>query len=344
MKTIWIINEGSPGHLAQSRALGQSMQRKDPSLRLVTLDVKRRLSGFQRLILRILMGRHGRRFPLAVLRRIVTDIELRNVKEAPGLIISSGGKSVFSAFYLSRKYNAPYVFVGERKPYPSEWFHTVFTPSPNEQGASDVAIDLIPTGVTPEGVAMAAKSYDRPQGKLWAMVIGGASRSHPYSESDWKLLCEGMNALAKKYGIRWLLTTSRRTGAGVEELLRGLIDEASLADAIWWAEKPEKRMMAMLGAAERVFVTQDSVTMVTECVASGRPVVVLRPEVESFPRRSFMPMYLQRMEDLGFIIRCELGQLQLVNERQVSHKSGEFEGCLLAAKLSPRLNHSIRSK
>jgi mitochondrial fission protein ELM1 len=338
MKTIWIINEGSPGHLAQSRALGQSMQKKDPSLRLVTLDVKRRLSGFQRLMLRVLMGRDGRRLPLAVLRRIVTDIELRNVKEAPGLIISSGGKSVFSAFYLSRKYNAPYVFVGERKPYPSEWFHTVFTPSDKEQGVNDILIDLIPTGVTPEKVAQAAEDYQQSDGSLWTMIIGGASRSHPYSEQDWKNLADGMNALAAKYGIRWLMTTSRRTGAGAESILKQHILPSNIADAIWWAEKPEKRMMAMLGAAERVFVTQDSVTMVTECVASGRPVTVLRPEVESFPDESFMPMYLQRMEDLGFIARSDMVQMKLVNESQRPHKGEALVSCLLAGKLVSRLN------
>lgn len=315
MKILWIVNEGSPGHLSQSRALADELCEQEQSMQIAQIDVWRRFSGLQRFIIRWLMGPEGRGFSVYIKRLILGGVILPvGTSSKPDLIISSGGKSVFTARLLANQYDVPYVFIGERKPFKSEWFHTVFTPSPNEQGVSDVAIDLIPTGVTPEGVAMAAKSYDRPQGKLWAMVIGGASRSHPYSESDWKLLCEGMNTLAKKYGIRWLLTTSRRTGAGVEELLRGLIDEASLADAIWWAEKPEKRMMAMLGTAERVFVTQDSVTMVTECVASGRAVVVLRPTVETFPRRSFMPMYLQRMEDLNYVMRKKIKDLGALSE------------------------------
>lgn len=321
MKTIWIINEGSPGHLAQSRGLAQSLRNRDRAISIVEIDVARRFSGLQRSAIRWLMGTSGRRVPLFLSKLILEGVEIPKGKDGqPDLIISSGGKSVFCGRVLSNRYKAPYVFIGERKPYRSEWFHTVFTPAPQERGANDVSIDMIPTGVTAEKVANAAANYYRPKGKLWAMVIGGKSRSHPYTEQDWKQLAMGMNTLSKAYGIRWLLTTSRRTGPAAEEILKSVIDPANLADAIWWAEKPEKRMMALLGMADRVFVTQDSVTMVTECIASGKQVVVLRPDSERFPTDSFVPQYFERLEGSRSLIRIPLPQFCCFEPRSASIK------------------------
>jgi len=115
-----------------------------------------------------------------------------------------------------------------------------------------------------------------------------------------------MNTLARREGIRWLVTTSRRTGAEAEARLRAGLDSAVVAAAVWWAEKPEKKMQAFLGAAECVFVTQDSVTMVTEAVASGRPVVVVRPELTVFPNNSFAIDYFMRLEASRRIARSRI--------------------------------------
>ena len=81
--------------------------------------------------------------------------------------------------------------------------------------------------------------------------------------------------LARREGIRWLVTTSRRTGKEVEAKLRGLLPPEVVADAVWWCHLPEKKFPAYLGAAEVIWVTQDSVSMVTEAVAAGKPVVVI---------------------------------------------------------------------
>jgi mitochondrial fission protein ELM1 len=118
-----------------------------------------------------------------------------------------------------------------------------------------------------------------------------------------------MNTLARREGFRWLVTTSRRTGAEAEARLRAGLDASFVAAAVWWAEKPEKKMAAFLGAAECVIVTQDSVTMVTEAVSSGRPVAVASPTVVRFPKRSFMPGYLATLEQAGRIVRTPMVDL-----------------------------------
>lgn len=308
-RIVWIVSEGSPGHVSQSAGLAEALAGRFP-LRVERVECRPRLNGVARSLVRAWMGPKGRPLPEWILRRwLRVDLSATTVK-TPDLVLSSGGKSVFAARSLAARGGAPYVFLGERKPYRSEWFHTVFTPSARETGVNDVRIEMIPTQVTKAGVERAAAAWaERPAGRLWAMVVGGASVSHRYAASDWDALAAGMNTLARREGIRWLVTTSRRTGEEAEARLRAGLEGAAVAAAVWWARKPEKKMSAFLGAAEQVVVTQDSVTMVTEAVASGRPVVVARPADVRIPFGSFMHDYFETMEKSRRVIRMPIEHL-----------------------------------
>ena len=58
----------------------------------------------------------GRAFSDKFLNRIGRYVVPAEVAR-PDIIVSSGGKSVFVAQALAKRYQAHYVFVGERKPY-----------------------------------------------------------------------------------------------------------------------------------------------------------------------------------------------------------------------------------
>lgn len=307
MRTIWIVSEGSPGHVSQSQGLVDAMAAESP-LHVERLECRPRINGAVRSLVRAWMGLAGRPLPLWFLRRWLRIGPIPAGR--PDLVVSSGGKSVFAARTLAVRHGAPYVFLGERKPYPSAWFHTAFTPSDLETGVNDVRIEMIPTQVTPASVERAAANWSgRPTGRLWTAIIGGTSVSHRYADADWDALADGLNALARREGIRWLVTTSRRTGAAAEARLRARLDPAAVAAAVWWVEKPDKKIQAFLGAAEQVVVTQDSVTMVTEAVASGRPVAVVRPARVVFPPGSFMPGYFAVLESNRRLQRVSVTEL-----------------------------------
>ncbi len=308
MPTVWIISEGSPGHISQSVGVADSLGELLP-VKSTLLETRPRLGGFSRQLVRLWLGARPRQLPGWFARRWL-KVGAPPAGERPDLIIASGGKSVFAAQSLAGEHRVPLVFLGERKPYPSEWFHTVFTPSQAERGVHDEPIEMIPTQITPALAAQAANQWsERPPGHLWAMIIGGPSASHRYADADWAGLAAGVNALAPRHGIRWLLTTSRRTGAAVEARLQEQITPTALAKEIWWHTRPEKKMTAFLGAAERVFVTQDSVTMVTEAVASARPVHVLGPHDLHFSADSFLPGYFANLASAGRVQRIPMREL-----------------------------------
>lgn len=306
-RILWIISEGSPGHVSQSIGLAAALAEKWP-VEIRQFECRPKISGFVRHLIRLFwMGKSGRQLPDWMLNGPLGLQGAKAGEPPPDLILSSGGRSVFAARTLAVKFGVPFIFLGERKPYPPDWFHTVFTPSSLETAANDLRMDVIPTKITPEIVNQAAADWaDRPGGRLWAMLIGGKSRSHDFQDADWEDLAKGMTQLANREGIRWLVTTSRRTGKDLESKLRDLLPPEIAADAVWWCHEPEKKLAAYLGAAEVIWVTQDSISMVTEAVATEKPVVVIQPAATSFPTSSFMPGYLANLESLGLISRLPM--------------------------------------
>lgn len=312
---IWILSEGSPGHVSQSLGLSAAIAEK-VAVSIHPFETRPRFGGLGRTLVRHLrMGKSGRPLSDSFLRtKLALTPDPASVPK-PDLIISSGGKSVFAARTLAVRHGVPFVFLGERKPYPPQWFHTVFTPSALETAACDIRMDVIPTKINPDVVRSAAEAWtDKPTGRLWTMLIGGPSRSHHYQHTEWEQLAADMADIAHRLGVRWLVTTSRRTGKEIESLLREQLPSDVVADAVWWCHEPQKKLAAYLGAAERLWVTQDSVSMVTEAASVGKPVVVIRPSNTPFPPTSFMPGYLENLESLGLIQRLPMAELSNYEE------------------------------
>lgn len=306
-RVIWIISEGSPGHVSQSVGLAEELAAQ-VSATIRQFECRPRSGGIVRgFIRRFLMGKLARPLPDLILRHWLRLERPAKDEPAPDVIIASGGKSVFAARTLATKHGVPLIFLGERKPYPATWFHTTFSPSSFDSEPNDIRMDVIPTKITPQIVRQAAANWsDRPAGRLWTILIGGLSRSHHYQTGDWERLAEGMTELARRESIRWLVTTSRRSGIELESRLRDLLPPDIVADSVWWCGQPEKKLSAYLGTAEKVWVTQDSVSMVTEAVATGKPTIVIYPVVVEFPLTSFMPGYLDNLEKLGLILRLPM--------------------------------------
>lgn len=311
MKNVWVINEGSPGHLSQSAGFARIIGELLP-IQVHEIFGRTTLRGWQRHLLRYWMGKRGRPVPEKWLSGIA-NITIPEDAGRPDFIISSGGKSVFCAHFFASKYNVPYIFIGERKPYPDPWFYKVLSPAEKEVGDNTVLLDLIPTPVSPDFISQKGN----PEPNTWCMIIGGKSRSYPFENKDWEDLARGMNQLAERGGKQWLLSTSRRTGADAEAILKKNLLAHTIKDAVWWAQNPRRELYSFIARSERLFVTQDSTTMVTEAISSGRPVVTVDFDCAQFSPGSYLPGYFKRLVKNGYIESVpvsELGELAIQEE------------------------------
>ena len=122
--------------------------------------------------------------------------------------------------------------------------------------------------VTPAGLAAAAEAWrERLGGLQVAVLLGGRSRSHRFTPETVARLADGLARLEGPIAV----TASRRTEPGVVDALR-----ARLADAWFWDGEGDNPYLGMLALARHIVVTEDSVSMTSEAVATGKPVYAAR--------------------------------------------------------------------
>lgn len=103
-----------------------------------------------------------------------------------------------------------------------------------------------------------------------AVLVGGASRTHgtldaPSAERLGRMLAQ----LAGTHGL--MVSTSRRTGASAAAALRRHLADTG---ALLWDGSGANPYLGMLAWADAFVVTADSVNMICEAAATGRPVHV----------------------------------------------------------------------
>jgi uncharacterized protein len=106
---------------------------------------------------------------------------------------------------------------------------------------------------------------------LVAVLIGGDNRVYRLTPARFAALADQLAALARR-GFGLVVTPSRRTGEEATSVLRARL--AGLPAEIWDGTG-ENPYFGMLGLADAIVVTADSVNMVSEAAATGKPVHVV---------------------------------------------------------------------
>ena len=129
--------------------------------------------------------------------------------------------------------------------------------------------------VTPQGLLQA--------GALWrdrlaaigrpmaGVAVGGSMRRRPFRLADARRLATGLSRL-RRAGVGLAIVPSRRTPAAVLDLL----GEQFAGDerVFVWDRRGENPYLAILALADRLIVTSDSVSMISEALAAGPPVEI----------------------------------------------------------------------
>jgi mitochondrial fission protein ELM1 len=156
--------------------------------------------------------------------------------------------------------------------------------------------------VTERGLAAAR---DRWKGRLvpdaqaiLGVLVGGDMYAGRDRQGGYRLtqaVTQQLTSLLKstheRHGFSVAITPSRRTGADAKQA----IAQALAADAFGtlWDEKGENPYLGILGLAERIIVTGESISMISEALATGRPVHVLPLKGHAPRQEEFLDRMLQ---------------------------------------------------
>lgn len=236
---IWIVSDGKPGHLNQSRGLAEAIGR----VRASTLHVLPALPA-PRALLGFLLGRLGTGLP------------------PPDLILGAGHATHLTVLAARRATGAP-AAVLMKPSLPRACFDYLIVPAHDRPNAhartfvSQGALNRI------ESVPRTAECATR-----GLLLIGGESRHFEWNNEA--LAVQIRSLVTRTPGMRWTLTTSRRTP---EDFLAGLPHFDTLEVVPHTATSPDW-LPARLAESGTVWVTPDSVSMVTEALTSGADVGV----------------------------------------------------------------------
>ena len=239
--TIWILDDGKPGHRNQSLGLAEAIGRiRDAGIHLISLP-----------------------HDVAFFSRMKRACDEANQLPKPDLVIAAGHKTHMALLYLAWKTRARSVVL--MKPsLPCKWFDHCLIPEH----------DFAEGVKTPENVmltkgALNRIAYDQEaKDGSGLFLVGGSSSEFGF---DGEALHKAIGEIVGQGGdVQWTLTDSRRTAEGFIESLEGIpisVHPHRTTDSDWLPEQ--------LRRANVVWVTEDSVSMIYEALSSGAQVGLL---------------------------------------------------------------------
>jgi len=196
----------------------------------------------------------------------------------PDLVISAGRRNEPIARWIRRRARGAVRLVHVGRPWAAieSWDLVVTTPQYRLPRRPNVLHNETPLHrvtrqrLAREAAAWAPRVADLPR-PLIALLAGGNSGPYPFDRVSGERLAREASAFASARGGSLLVTTSARTLAETTEALFTGIRCPAFRYR-WVADDPENPYYAFLGLAERLIVTADSISMMTEACATGRPV------------------------------------------------------------------------
>lgn len=206
----------------------------------------------------------------------------------PDIVISAGRRAAPVARYIKKQNPSCRLVQIMRPGFPLKYFDLVALPQhdlpsnqlPITNHPSLLTTLLTPHRLTKEAIAAAMQPwhekfarFDRPR---VALFIGGDSKGAYYTQEDYTTLFRLASAQAA--GGALLISASRRTGAEVEMLANSHV---TVPYYFYKPSQGDNPYLALLGLSDKIIVTGDSMSMISEACFIGKPVFIFSPRLIS---------------------------------------------------------------
>lgn len=358
---VVVISDGKRGHENQSRVIARMLGDENPLVMLLRPSVKD--GGWQELLLRLKLRMGGRkRFSMAQAASLVKtylqpednqafrdfSVMLRPGSDRPQMFtVSSGTPPATFNLIMAAMLGCKAIVNMRPSLLPLGHFDLAILPAHdlrNQAAPPNVIITQLALGHFNETAAKHLASQlcrDHgldPAGKFFGVAIGGPSKACRW-DGD-RILDElaALRGLAKGEGAKLLVTTSRRTPewcmAWMTEHYKGREPLGYFLDA---NTDPLNPLPAFYELAERMFVSGDSFSMVSEAVQAGHQPLVLK--VQPAMTTGKLGWALKNLEQAGMVV-CGDDALGLP-ERVANMRVGRTQANLGYSALSDEVTKAL---
>ncbi|MFD2141263.1 ELM1/GtrOC1 family putative glycosyltransferase [Ancylobacter oerskovii] len=272
---VLILRDRQPGHFNQAEGMALAVARLGP-VEARRLEI--RPARWARDDLRKLIMRRWGRDPDFWLR-LIYGIDLASV-EKPDIIVASGRPTIAAGMLLSRHFAVPFVVSGGIDGYDAKAIALNIVSSPRQAGDAGAAYAPIPSTVDPDAYPppRALADIASLDGASLALLVGGSAYRREFPPEEWEALLAFVPAVAQRYGVKWRVTTSRRTPDDISDRFEALAASGAITEFVDYRTAGPGSVRALFGA-DAVVVTEDSLSMLAEGLAARRPVIALKSRV-----------------------------------------------------------------
>ena len=273
---IWALVDDKPGNRTQSIGVAERLSAGQPGS---LLEIKQLQPGLFSRLPNALLGDSLRGYD-----SIGRNALLEALKEGngPDVVIAAGRRLVPALRYVKRHHPKTISVYIMHPQVALTNFDLIAMPEHDEPPKMK---NIFPTVGAPHRMttlraweaadAEKARFANLPHPRI-ALLAGGNAGDCRWKTSDWQKLAQAVRALAERSSAHVMVTTSRRTGdRGTQALMQSLPEDAFFHR---WQPEGDNPYAAMLGSADAIVVTGESMSMLSEACSLGKPVFFYVPE------------------------------------------------------------------
>jgi mitochondrial fission protein ELM1 len=292
--TLWAVTTGEAGMRSQGLGLAEAIAAERPGTLLIEKEI-----GLAR--------------PWSFLPAHLCPRPLRHLDPAkdqltppwPDLLIACGRRSIAAALAVKKASRGATRIVYIQNPQAAaKGFDLVFPMTHDGlTGPNVIATDTALHRVTPEKLADGAREWSEPFSSLprplLGVILGGRNKHYRFTRDIGERLLTQLDQLHAATGAGVAITASRRTEGEIRMLIKAF--QLTRPWLYVWNDSGKNPYFGIMALSDALLVTGDSVSMVSEALATGKPVGVVRLEGQG--RRH--ELFLATLEARGAISRFD---------------------------------------
>jgi len=302
-----LLSDGKPGHYHQAEGVVAALARLGPVV-TTRLEVRRRFF----LPTRTLLGRINVGAPAERILRFGFGIRA-SALPATDVVVSGGSQTLPANAAAAKLLGAANIFCGRLRWLAPEHVGLVLVSLASLATHPNHLVCLPPSPIDVGRAPTTGRDGPRfgranPPARI-GVLIGGNSGAFRYRQKDWLHLTRFLRDAHRSHGLRWLATTSRRSGSFIADALAGMAGEpdSGLETFIDFRTVGPDTLAQIFADADAILCTDDSTTMISEAVGACLPVVAIAPDARALESRE--AEFRQLRADRGWYRQLPLAQL-----------------------------------
>ena len=259
--TCWVVSDGKPGMVNQCIGLAEAM-------------------GLEPVVKRVAYRAPWRQLSPALLRLGKAHAHTADSDPIgppwPDILIATGRQSVLVSLRIAEESPSTFRIQIQNPAISTKKFDFIITPRHDHLSGENVistrgALHRVTKAVVDQAAEKWRDVFAPLPAPRIAVLIGGNNGAYRLEADDARRLGAQLAQMARDSGASLLVTPSRRTGIANEALLQAALTGIP---HYYWDGTGENPYFALLGTADAIIATPDSVSMVSEAASTGKPVMI----------------------------------------------------------------------